>query len=101
LGLLLPLLACSPARHGWGVMAGPLLSESMDRKVLWMCKKDPALVQVRKPNSSFVTLLHFETGPLLLESMNRKVLWMCKKDPALVQARKLLHLQVASCRCIT
>jgi hypothetical protein len=44
---MLPLLACSPARHGWGVMAGPLLSESMDRKVLWMCKKDPALVQVR------------------------------------------------------
>jgi hypothetical protein len=47
LGLLLPLLACSPSRHGWGVMGGPLLSESMDRKVLWMCKKDPGLVQVR------------------------------------------------------
>jgi hypothetical protein len=47
LGLLLPLLACSPARHGWGVMAAPLLSEAMDRKVLWMCKKDPGLVQVR------------------------------------------------------
>jgi hypothetical protein len=46
LGLLLPLLACSPARHGWAVMSGPLLQEAMDRKVLWMCKKDPSLVQV-------------------------------------------------------
>jgi hypothetical protein len=47
LGLLLPLLACSPARHGWAVMVGPLLQEAMDRKVLWMCKRDPGLVQVR------------------------------------------------------
>lgn len=47
LGLLLPLLACSPARHSWAVMAAPLLQEAMDRKVLWMCKKDPGLVQVR------------------------------------------------------
>ncbi|WIA39460.1 hypothetical protein OEZ86_005559 [Tetradesmus obliquus] len=45
LGLLLPLLACSPARHSWAVMAAPLLQEAMDRKVLWMCKKDPRLVQ--------------------------------------------------------
>ncbi len=46
LGLLLPLLACSPVRHSWRVMSGVLLEEALDRKVLWMCSEDPGLVQV-------------------------------------------------------
>jgi len=48
MGLLLPLLAVgSPCRHSWGRMSDAILRESLARKVLWMCKKDNSLVQVR------------------------------------------------------
>lgn len=49
LGLLLPLLAVgNPSRHGWNVLADGILLESLSRKVLWMCKKDPSLVKVSR-----------------------------------------------------
>lgn len=47
LGLLLPLLALgNRARHGWSVLGDAVLRESLSRKVLWMCKRDPSLVEV-------------------------------------------------------
>jgi hypothetical protein len=46
LGQLVPLLSLSP-RHTWRMMVGPLLSEAMDRCVLWMCVKDQSLIKVR------------------------------------------------------
>jgi hypothetical protein len=47
LGLLLPLLSVgNPSRHSWGVMSDAVLGESLSRSVMWMCKKDPGLVQV-------------------------------------------------------
>lgn len=45
LGLLLPLLSLSP-RHTWQKMCAAIMSEALDRKVLWMCKNDPSLVEV-------------------------------------------------------
>lgn len=45
LGLLMPLLSCSPVKHSWSKMSAALLEEALDRKVLWMCKKDPSLVK--------------------------------------------------------
>lgn len=48
LGLLLPLLAVgNPRRHSWGgKLADAFLQESLSRGVLWMCKRDPSLVEV-------------------------------------------------------
>jgi hypothetical protein len=47
LGLLLPLLSVgSPSRHSWGRMSNAILGESLSRGVMWMCKKDPSLVEV-------------------------------------------------------
>lgn len=48
LGLLLPLLAVgNPSRHSWGRMSESILREALARKVLWICRKNPALEQVR------------------------------------------------------
>ena len=47
LGHLVPLLSLSP-RHTWRMMVGPLLSEAMDRSVLWICAQDQSLIKVRK-----------------------------------------------------
>lgn len=49
LGLLLPLLSVgNPSRHSWGEMSNAILGESLSRGVMWMCKKDPTLVQVSR-----------------------------------------------------
>jgi hypothetical protein len=48
LGLLLPLLAVgNPSRHSWRLLSDAVLRESLSRMVLWMCKKDTSLMQVR------------------------------------------------------
>lgn len=61
LGVLLPLLSCSPVKHSWSKMSGALLEEALDRKVLWMCKKDPGLVksfQAAAGSAPDMALLH-------------------------------------------
>ena len=45
LGLLVPLLSLSP-RHKWSQVVQPLIAESMDRGVMWMCKRNIGLVEV-------------------------------------------------------
>lgn len=42
LGWMLPLLSASPA-HTWRRMCGPIMAESFDRSILWICKNKPEL----------------------------------------------------------
>jgi len=59
LGLLVPLLSLSP-RHKWSQVVQPLIAESMDRGVMWMCKRDIGLVE------SFKSALGPAADPALL-----------------------------------